>query len=122
MTSGCKVGVLIPELLGTLCGCPRRCLWAAFWELFSIPLCDVAGLVSEDHHSTQGFVLIVILGSFSDTQTDSGIRTLAPRYYRKKHAAFVSFHFLDVCRHMLSFGDCRSDKVPSLALDEALRP
>ena len=64
MTSGCKVGVLIPELLGTLCGCPRRCLWAAFWELFPIPLCDVAGLVTEDHHSTQGFDLIVIFGSF----------------------------------------------------------
>ena len=45
MTSGCKVGVLIPELLGTLCGCPWRCLWAAFWEFFPIPLCGVAGLV-----------------------------------------------------------------------------
>ena len=67
MTSGCKVGVLIPELLGTLCGCPWRCLWAAFWEFFPIPLCDVAGLVTEDHHSTQGFDLIVIFGSFCHT-------------------------------------------------------
>jgi len=67
MTSGCKVGVLIPELLGTLCGCPWRCLWAAFWEFFPIPLCGVAGLVTEDHHSTQGFDLIVIFGSFCHT-------------------------------------------------------
>ncbi len=67
MTSGCKVGVLIPELLGTLCGCPWRCLLAAFWEFFPIPLCDVAGLVTEDQHSTQGFDLIVIFGWFCHT-------------------------------------------------------
>ena len=67
MTSGCKVGVLIPDLLGTLCGCPWRCLWAAFWKWFPLPLCDVVGLVTEDHHSTQGFDLIVIFGSFCHT-------------------------------------------------------
>ncbi len=55
----------------------------------------------------------------SVTQTDSGIRTLAPRYYRKKHAAFVSFPF-SWCmqtyqyknRRIDSFSDSRKQRPP----------
>ena len=98
MTSGCKVGVLIPELLGTLCGCPRRCLWAVFWELIPIPLCDVAGLVTEDHHSTQGFDLIVIFGSFCHKLIlESELWHHATT--GKSLLLLYRFHFLDVCRH-----------------------
>ena len=68
---------------------PRSSFGCGEW----CPLSFGFGLVTEDHNFTQGFDLVAIFGSFSDTQTDSGIRTLAPRYYREKHVAFVSFPF-----------------------------
>ena len=66
---------------------------------FLSPLCGVVGLVTEDHHSTQGCLLIVIFGFESHTE-GSGIRTLAPRYHRKSTLLLFCFHFLDVCRHI----------------------
>ena len=53
---------------------PRSSFGCGEW----CPLSFGSGLVTEDHHSTRGFLLIVIFGLESHTE-GSGIRTLAPR-------------------------------------------
>ena len=102
MTSGCKVGVLIPERGGTLCGCLWRCLRAAFCEYFSFSPCATWwGWLQRITTPHGGCHLIVIFGFESHTE-GSGIRTLAPRYHRKSMLLLIRFHFLDVCRHYCS--------------------
>ena len=52
-----------------------------------------------------GCHLNVIFGSEPHTE-GSGIRTLAPRYYRKSMLLLFRFHFLDVCRHLRTCCAC----------------
>ena len=80
---------------------PRSSFGCGEW----CPLSFGFGLVTEDHHRT-GVSLVVIFGSESHTQTCSGIRTLAPRYYRKSMLLLCRCHFLDVCRHFRTCCAC----------------
>ena len=55
MISGCKVGVLIPDRGATFAAAFGAVLGQRAGMFFLSPLCDVVGLVTQDHHSTLGF-------------------------------------------------------------------
>ncbi len=85
MTSGCKVGVLIPEPLGTLCGC----LWRMF-SLYPVRRGWVGYRGSPLH--TGVLLTNVIFGSESHTNMFWN-QNLGTTLLQEKHAAFVSIPF-----------------------------